>query len=42
MNIPEMEFVDSSDVESVGYDETSEIVFVRFLSGSLYIYKGVP
>jgi hypothetical protein len=42
MSIPEMIPVSSSNVESVGYEEVTEIVFVRFLSGSLYIYKGVP
>lgn len=34
--------VQSSNVESVGYDAQSEIAYVRFLNGSLYIYKGVP
>lgn len=33
--------VSSSNVESVGYDEANQIVYVRFLSGSLYIYKNV-
>lgn len=41
MNI-EMNFVSSSNVESVGYDEQNEIVYVRFLNETLYIYKGVP
>jgi hypothetical protein len=41
MNIPEMFPVSSSNVESVGYDEESQIVFVQFLNGSMYIYKGV-
>jgi len=34
--------VSSSNVQSVGYDESTETVCVRFLNGSLYIYKGVP
>ena len=42
MNIPEMMPVESSNVHSIGYDESSETVYVRFLNGSLYIYKGVP
>lgn len=33
--------VSSSNVESVGYDEQQQILYVRFLSGGLYIYKGV-
>lgn len=38
----EMKKVSSSNIESVGYDATSEEVHVRFLNGSLYKYKGVP
>lgn len=34
--------VSSSNIESVGYSENDQIVCVRFLNGSLYIYKGVP
>ncbi len=34
--------VSSSNIESIGYDEQEEIVYVRFLNGSLYMYKGVP
>lgn len=33
--------VDSSNVESVGYDEDEQILYVRFLTGATYIYKGV-
>ena len=33
--------VSSSNVESIGYDESQQILYVRFLSGGLYIYKGV-
>lgn len=32
----------SSNVESIGYDEGSQILQVRFLSGSTYIYMNVP
>lgn len=42
MSYPEMTDVSSSNVESVGYDEATQTVYVRFLNGSLYIYKGVP
>ncbi len=34
--------VSSSNVESIGYDENLQLLYIRFLNGSLYIYKGVP
>ena len=42
MELPEMKFVNSSTIESIGYDNQNQIVFLRFLTGSLYVYKGVP
>ena len=39
---PDMIPVSSSNVSEIGYDEKNETVYVRFLNGSLYIYKGVP
>ena len=42
MNLPEMIPVSSSNIESIGYDEQNQQVYVRFLNGSLYVYKGVP
>lgn len=39
MSIPEMHPVSSSNIAAVGYD--SEIVYVQFLDGSTYAYKGV-
>jgi hypothetical protein len=41
--MPEMEYVNSSNVESIGYDaETSEL-HVRYLaSPPTYVYQGVP
>lgn len=42
MKNPEMIKVSSSNVDEIGYDEQNQIVYVRFLNGSLYIYKGVP
>lgn len=41
MDNAEMVPVSSSNVESVGYDEETQILYVRFLSGSLYMYKNV-
>lgn len=41
MPIPTMIPVSSSNIAEVGYDETDQFVYVRFLDGSLYVYKGV-
>jgi hypothetical protein len=41
MSLPEMFPVSSSNVASVGFDEKEQIVYIRFLNNSLYIYKGV-
>ncbi|HON01571.1 MAG TPA: KTSC domain-containing protein [Paludibacteraceae bacterium] len=42
MSVPEMVPVSSSNIESIGYDEQNEQVYVKFLNGSLYVYKDVP
>ena len=42
MSVPEMIPVSSSNIESIGYDEQNQQVFIRFLNGSLYVHKGVP
>ena len=42
MNNVVMTPINSSNVESLGYDEQNQIVHVRFLNGTLYIYKDVP
>ena len=34
--------VSSSNVAELGYDEANEIVYVRFLNGSLFRYSNVP
>jgi len=34
--------VASSNVESIGYDEQQQILYVRFLSGTTYKYLNVP
>lgn len=36
-----MQPVSSSNIAEVGYDETEQIVYVRFLNNTLYAYKGV-
>jgi len=37
---PEMQMVDSSNIEAVGYDAENAEIYVRFLSGSTYVYTG--
>lgn len=39
----EMEYVSSSNVEQIGYDDDNSELHVRFLSGPyLYVYLNVP
>jgi hypothetical protein len=40
--MPEMHYVDSSNVEAVGYESEAQELHVQFLSGAYYIYHGVP
>jgi len=40
--MPEMIYVDSSNVEAIGYDEAVQELHVQFLSGGRYIYHDVP
>jgi len=42
MPMPEMQPVSSSNIAAVGYDTDSQMVYVQFLNGSTYAYKGVP
>ncbi len=37
-----MESVSLSNVNSVGYDYSEDIVYVKFLNGSMYRYYDVP
>jgi hypothetical protein len=40
--MPEMQFVDSSNIEAIGYDAAAQELHVRFLkSGETYVYYGV-
>jgi len=40
--MPEMHFVDSSNIEAIGYDSDIQELHVRFLkSGDTYAYYGV-
>lgn len=38
----EMQYVDSSNVEAIGYDNKTQQLHVRFLSGTTYVYDKVP
>lgn len=40
--MPEMIQVSSSNIDKIGYDADTQVVYVQFLNGSTYIYKGVP
>jgi hypothetical protein len=39
---PGWEYVDSSNIEAMRYDEGARELWVRFLSGGVYVYSGVP
>lgn len=34
--------VSSSNISAVDYDADNKTVFIQFLNGSIYAYKGVP
>lgn len=36
-----MQHVSSSNVAAVGYDAENQVVYVQFLNGTTYLYKGV-
>lgn len=40
--MPEMHPVSSSSVAAIGYDPDAQTVYIQFLNGSTYAYKGVP
>lgn len=42
MSIPDMEPVSSSNIAAIGYSVEDQTVYVQFLNGSTYAYKGVP
>lgn len=40
--MPDMQYVDSSNIEAIGYDAASQELHVRFLkSGETYVYYAV-
>ncbi len=40
--MPEMHYVDSTNVEAIGYDEAKQELHVRFLESGSYVYFDVP
>jgi hypothetical protein len=40
--MPEMIYVDSSNIEAVGYDDDTQELHVQFFSSGYYIYNDVP
>jgi hypothetical protein len=40
--MPEMMYVDSSNIEAIGYDDATQELHIQFLSGGYYIYHDVP
>lgn len=40
--MPEMIYVDSSNIEAIGYDDDAQELHVQFLGGRYYIYHDVP
>ena len=40
--MPEMIYVDSSNIEAIGYDDDAQELHVQFLGGGNYIYHDVP
>lgn len=38
---PEMQMVDSSNIEAVGYDDESRELHVQFTTGRMYVYLDV-
>lgn len=42
MSLAEMLPVSSSNIESIGYDQENQEVYILFINRSTYVYKGVP
>lgn len=40
--IPEMQHVESTAIEMVGYDPIDSVLAVMFKGGATYLYSGVP
>jgi hypothetical protein len=40
--MPEMNYVDSSNIEAIGYDRDAMELHIQFLKTGLYVYHDVP
>jgi hypothetical protein len=40
--MPEMQYVESSAIEMVGYEASSMILSIMWKGGATYLYSGVP
>ena len=40
--MPDMIYVDSTNIEAIGYDGDAQDLHVRFVGGGTYLYHGVP
>lgn len=40
--MPEMTYVDSSNIEAIGYDDNAQELHVQFIGGGYYVYRAVP
>lgn len=38
----DMIYVDSSNIEAIGYNSDAQELYIQFLSGVTYVYYGVP
>ena len=38
----DMIYVDSSNIEAIGYNSDGQELYIQFLSGVTYVYYGVP
>jgi len=41
MTLPDMIPVDSTNISQIGYDTTSEELYIEYTSGQIYVYSGV-
>ena len=40
--MPEMIYVDSSNIEAIGYEDDTQQLHVQFINSGYYIYNDVP
>ena len=42
MPLPTMTYVDSTNIEAVGYDQATRDLYLQFRTGKVYVYAEVP